>query len=118
MIPALQFGVLFSLIVFVTKASAAKLGSGAFLGTSLLGGLVDVATVIAPASDLIRAGKLNEAAGAIGVLLALASNAVLKIVLATISGTMRFAMLVAAAFAMWGAVGAGAWWIALKWLKI
>ena len=116
--PALKFGVLFTAIVFVTKASAAKLGAGAFLGTSLLGGLVDVATVIAPAADLIHAGKLAVGAGAIAVLLALGSNAVLKIVLAAMSGTVRFAMLVAAAFAMWAGIGAAAWFIAGIWLKI
>lgn len=118
LLPALKFGALFTAIVFVTKASAAKLGADAFLGTSLLGGLVDVATVVAPAADLMRAGKLAAGAGGIAVLLALASNAVLKIALAAISGTLRFAMLVAAAFAMWAVVGAGTWWIALRWLKI
>jgi uncharacterized membrane protein (DUF4010 family) len=113
LIPALQFGALFTAIVFVSKAASDRLGTGAFLGTSLLGGLVDVATVIAPAADLIRAHQLSLNSAGIAVLLALASNAALKVVLAALSGTLRFAMLVLASFVYWAIVGAGAWWVAV-----
>lgn len=112
--PALRFGLLFTAIVFVTKAAADRLGAGAFYGTSLLGGLVDVATVIAPAADLIRAHNISLNTANVAVLLALASNAVLKVVIAGLSGTRAFALRVTAAFALWAAVGAAAWWIALK----
>ena len=113
LMPALQFGVLFTAIVFVSKAASVRLGTGAFLGTSLLGGLVDVATVIAPAADLIRAHQLSLVSAGIAVLLALASNAALKVVLAALSGTLRFAMLVLASFVYWAVAGAAAWWIAV-----
>jgi uncharacterized membrane protein (DUF4010 family) len=113
LIPALQFGALFTAIVFVSKAASDRLGTGAFLGTSLLGGLVDVATVIAPAADLIRAHQLSLNSAGIAVLLALASNAALKVVLAALSGTLRFAMLVLASFVYWAIAGAGAWWVAV-----
>ena len=43
----------------MSKAASARLGPDAFLGTSLLGGLVDVATVIAPAADLMRRAPLS-----------------------------------------------------------
>ncbi len=111
LLPALQFGALFTAIVFVSKAASARLGSGAFLGTSLLGGLVDVATVIAPAADLVRAHELELGSAAIAVLLALASNAALKVVLAAMGGTARFAMLVLASFVLWAAAGTAAWWV-------
>ena len=72
-VPALRFGALFTAIVFVTKASAARLGAQAFYGTSLLGGLVDVATVIAPAADLLREPQRSRSnAAERAVLLALA----------------------------------------------
>ena len=112
--PALQFGVLFTVIAFVAKAAAAKLGPDAFLGTGLAGGLVDVATVIAPAADLMGAHRLATSTAAIAVLLALASNAVLKIALAAISGTLAFALRVSACFVLWAAAGWAAWWIASK----
>ena len=117
LLPALQFGALFTLIVFVSKAASARLGTGAFLGTSLLGGLVDVATVIAPAADLVRAHQLALSSAAIAVLMALASNAVLKVMLAAVSGTARFAMLVLSSFALWAITGAAAWWVAVTWLN-
>ncbi len=116
LMPALRFGLLFTAIVFVSKAATARLGAGAFLGTSLLGGLVDVATVIAPASDLMHAHRLSTSDAGIAVLLALASNAALKVVLAAISGTMQFALRVLASFVLWACAGAVAWWIAGRFL--
>jgi uncharacterized membrane protein (DUF4010 family) len=109
--PALRFGALFTAIVFITKAATASAGPGALYGTSLLGGLVDVATIIAPAADLMNTQRITTQTAAIAVLLALASNAVLKIVLAALSGTLGFTLRVAAAFALWAATGAAAWWI-------
>jgi uncharacterized membrane protein (DUF4010 family) len=103
--PALQFGALFTLVVFISKAAAARAGAQAFIGTSLLGGLVDVATVIAPASDLLTAGTIAVRAAAIAVLLALASNAALKAVLAAIAGTWTFVFWVTVTYLVWAAVG-------------
>ena len=112
--PALKFGALFTAVVFISKAAAARLGMQAFLGTSLLGGLVDVATVIAPAADLLKQSRIsmNEAEGA--VMLGLVSNAALKTALAASAGTVGFAMRVGLTFVGWAAVGGAAWWIALK----
>lgn len=103
--PALQFGALFTLIVFLTKAAAARAGAQAFFGTSLLGGLVDVATVIAPASDLLKSQALAARAAELAILLALASNAALKLALAAIRGTRAFASRLALVFVVWGAIG-------------
>jgi len=112
LMPALKFGALFTAVVFVSKAASARLGTGAFLATSLLGGLVDVSTVIAPAADLLRVHQLSLVSAGIAVLLALASNAFLKVVLAALSGTLRFAMLVLASFVFWAVAGVATWWIA------
>lgn len=113
--PALRFGLMFTGVVFLTKAAMARLGPNAFLGTSLIGGLVDVATVIAPASDLVRAQRLSLDTASIAVLAALGSNAILKIILAAVSGTRAFVLRVAGSFVLWAAVGAGAWWIERVW---
>ena len=112
--PALRFGALFTAVVFISKAAAAKVGTGAFDAIGLLGGLVDVATVIAPASDLVKANRLTMEVAGGAILLALVSNAVLKIAVAAMSGTVGFAVRVAAAFAVWGAVGAGFWFFVAK----
>ena len=108
--PALRFGALFTLIVFLTKAAAARAGAQAFLGTSLLGGLVDVATVIAPASDLVHSQALSVRAAELAILLALASNAALKIALAAISGTRAFVFRLTFPFLVWAAFGGLGYW--------
>lgn len=113
-LPALRFGAMFAGVVFLSKWASATLGSGAFYWTSLLGGLVDVSTVIAPAGDLLKNNSLTMATAEIAVLLALASNAVQKIMVAAAAGTRDFALRVTAVFALWAAVGAGTWFICLK----
>jgi uncharacterized membrane protein (DUF4010 family) len=113
-LPALRFGAMFAGVVFLSKWAAATLGSGAFYWTSLLGGLVDVSTVIAPAAELVKSQSIVLATAEIAVLLALAANAVQKIVVAIVSGTREFAWRVTAVFALWGAVGAGTWFLCLK----
>ncbi len=100
------------MIVFVSKAAAARAGQQAFMGTSLLGGLVDVATVVAPASDLIHSQAITVRTAEYAVLLALAANAALKVVLAAMSGTRAFVLRIAAAFIVWAAAAGVGLWIA------
>lgn len=113
-VPALKFGAMFAAVVFLSKWAAATLGTGAFYWTSLLGGLVDVSTVIAPAAELLKNNSMTLATAEIAVLLALAANAVQKILVAASSGTREFAVRVTAVFALWAAVGAGTWFISLR----
>jgi len=110
-VPALRFGALFTLIVFVTRVATARAGPGAFFGTSLLGGLIDVATVIAPAADLLHAQDISLRVAEIAVLLALASNGALKIILAVLSGTRRFAGWIVLAYLIWAGAGALGFWL-------
>ena len=107
--PALRFGALFILIVFITRLSLAKLGPGSFYWTSLIGGLVDVATVIAPAEDMLRSKTILANVAEAAVLLALVSNAILKIGVA-LSGTKAYRIRVVATFLLWAAAGLAAWW--------
>jgi len=112
--PALRFGALFTAVVFISKAASARAGAGAFEATSLLGGLVDVATVIAPAADLLRAGGITVAAAAIAVMLALGANAVLKVTIAALTGGLKFALGLLPPFIVWGASVALGLWIGLR----
>src|SRR3984957_761470 len=113
-LPALRFGAMFAGVVFLSKWAAATLGTGAFYWTSLLGGLVDVSTVVAPAAELLKTQSIALTTAVVAVLLALAANAVQKILVAVSSGTREFALRVAAVFALWAAVGAGTWFISLR----
>lgn len=112
--PALRFGAMFAGVVFLSKWAAATLGTGAFYWTSLLGGLVDVSTVIAPAAELLKTNSMTIVTAEIAVLLALAANAVQKILVAVSAGTREFALRVTVIFALWTVVGAGTWFICLK----
>ena len=75
---------------------------------------MDVSTVIAPAAELLQKNSMTMATAEIAVLLALAANAVQKILVAVSSGTREFALRVTAVFVLWAAVGAGTWFICLK----
>jgi uncharacterized membrane protein (DUF4010 family) len=66
---------------------------------------------VAPASDLLTAGTIVVRTAAVAVLLALASNAVLKAVLAAISGTRTFVLWVTLTYLVWGAAGVAGLWI-------
>jgi len=112
--PALQFGALFTAMVFISKAATARAGPQAFVATSLLGGLVDVATVIAPAADLLRTNGITLASAALAVMLALGSNAALKLVIALLAGTWRFAVGLLVPFVIWGGCVALGLWIGLR----
>jgi uncharacterized membrane protein (DUF4010 family) len=113
-LPALRFGAMFAAVVFLSKWAAAALGTGAFYWTSLLGGLVDVSTVIAPAAELLKNQSIAMTTAEIAVLLALAANAVQKILVAASAGTREFAWRVTAVFALWAVIGAGTTFICLK----
>jgi uncharacterized membrane protein (DUF4010 family) len=113
-LPALRFGAMFAGVVFLSKWAAATLGTGAFYWTSLLGGLVDVSTVIAPAAELLKSQSIALTTAEIAVLLALAANAVQKILVALSAGTREFAFRVTAVFVLWTAIGAGTLFICLK----
>ena len=111
--PALQFGALFSVILFLGKAAAAALGSGGIYLVSVLGGSADVDAVVLSSSDLLRAGAIPAAAAQPAILLALIANAVVKTLIAGCAGSARLAFRLAGAFALIFAAGALAWWIAV-----
>ena len=89
--PGIEFGTLFAFILFISKAASAELGPQAVLATSVLGGLVDVATVILSGSEMLASGHMDVKGASGNVLLALGANIVLKLVLAAGWGTREFA---------------------------
>jgi uncharacterized membrane protein (DUF4010 family) len=111
--PALRFGVLFTAAVFITKAAMARFGAAALYGTSLVGGLVDVSTVIAPAADMLRSNTIPVGLAEAAVLLALGSNAVLKILVA-MPGTRQYVRRVTGTFVLWAVVGGAVWRLTAK----
>jgi uncharacterized membrane protein (DUF4010 family) len=109
--PALRFGIMFTIVVFISKAATALLGASAFYATSLIGGLVDVATVIAPAGDLLKASRITVGTAELAVLLALLSNAILKVFITFSSGTRSIAWRATFTFTLWTIAAALGWWV-------
>jgi uncharacterized membrane protein (DUF4010 family) len=105
LLPALKFGALFATILFLSKAGAATFGGQAVILTGVVGGSVDVDAVSVSVAELFGAGRVSGADALLAVFAALISNAVLKTVLAATSGSIRFALRVAAGFAVMFAAG-------------
>ena len=109
LLPALQFGGLFALILLVTRVAAAGFGQSGFLLSSALGGSVDVDAVAVSTADFSAKGGIAPAAGALAVILALAANAVLKSALALSAAGWAFTRRLAEAFAVMIGAGILAW---------
>lgn len=110
--PALKFGAVFALILFFSKAGAAAWGGRGVYWTGALGGALDTDAVAVSAAELLSGGRLTAGGAWITVLLALASNAVVKTVIAFSAGGRAFGLRVAAGFAAMFAAGALGWWAA------
>jgi uncharacterized membrane protein (DUF4010 family) len=108
LIPALKFGLVFTAILFMTKWATAEWGSGgAPILAAAIGGAVDVDAVLVSLARLFQENQLDVASTRAGVMVALASNAVLKSVLAFTGGSAALGWRVVAGFAcMLGAGGA------------
>jgi uncharacterized membrane protein (DUF4010 family) len=107
--PALKFGAMFTVILLAGKAAAATMGTGAIYWTSVLGGSVDVDAVAVTMCDLVRDGRAPLGVASAAVMLALASNAVLKTGLAFYAGTRAFGWRVGSTFAVMLLTGAAVW---------
>jgi uncharacterized membrane protein (DUF4010 family) len=105
LLPALKFGALFTLILFAGKAAAAELGTGAVYWASIIGGSFDVDAVAVTLCDLVGGSRTSLDVAGAALLLALASNAVLKTALAFYAGTRAFGWRVAVMFAAMFAAG-------------
>ncbi len=76
--PALKFGLLFAAIRFAARFGVVELGAGGVYLTSVIAGSVDADSVVFSLSGMLNEGKLLQSPAAIGVLLSIAANFVLK----------------------------------------
>jgi uncharacterized membrane protein (DUF4010 family) len=105
--PALKFGAVFAAIRFASRFGVEALGASGVYITSALAGSVDADSVVFSLSGMLREGRLLQSPAAIGVLISIAANFVLKGAIAwTTAGgsfarrlTLGFALMTAAAVA-------------------
>jgi uncharacterized membrane protein (DUF4010 family) len=103
---ALRFGVVFAVVLLLTKAGKFYFGSSGQLVTAAIGGLIDADAVTVSVSQFYAAGTSTAANAIIGMVLAAAVNAIFKTGLAQTSRQLAFSGRIAAGFAIMFAAGA------------
>jgi uncharacterized membrane protein (DUF4010 family) len=92
---AFRFGILYALVLLVSRAMQLRFGDRGVLISSLLAGIADVDAITLSLADLSRSGELGAMTASRGILLAAISNTAVKsgIVLSTGSPGFRRIML-------------------------
>ncbi len=90
-LPTLKFGLFFVAIYFLSKLATEHLGSQGVLLASLVGGMASVSAVALSTANLVSAEAISAEYGVFSVLLGIAANAAMKLGLARLHGTPRFA---------------------------
>jgi len=105
---ALKFGVVFAVIVFLSKVATVQLGERGLFLASAVGGTVDADSVLVSIAELAGAGTINYQAGVAAILLAIFMNGLLKSGFAFFAGSRRFGWRMVAGFAVMFSPGAAA----------
>jgi uncharacterized membrane protein (DUF4010 family) len=103
--PALKFGVIFTIVLFLVRAGRAWLGESGQLITGALGGLLDVDAVTLSMAQFFGGGEGMAREAILTMLLAATTNAVFKSVLAQSSGQAAFYLRMIAGFVIMLAAG-------------
>ncbi|MDD3661885.1 MAG: DUF4010 domain-containing protein [Candidatus Dojkabacteria bacterium] len=104
--PALLFGLLFSVVVFLSKAMlAVGVGSYGFLALGLIAGMVDVDAITLSMSGLVSKGTVTDAVAWTTIVMAVVSNSFFKIMASRMFGSKRFFRRVGGALFVTAAIG-------------
>ncbi len=103
--PALEFGVVFMLVLGLSRYIQAVAGHQVQMVASFIGGLVDVDAVSLTQADAVRSGQLSPRPALWGIYFATAGNAFFKMTLAAMSRQPGFFLRVAAGFVLMLAAG-------------
>lgn len=97
--PALKFGAVLAVIIFLTKASTVIFGTHSLIWTSCIGGMMDVDAIAVTVADLFHAGQVDNRLAISSLLLAALMNAMFKTGIAFTTGSRRFGLKVGFTFA-------------------
>lgn len=84
---AIQFGILFGIIILIAKAADHWIGSAGIYLSSFLAGLADVDAITLSLSNLVGNGSLNTEVGTQGILVAAMANTAMKAGIAIVLGS-------------------------------
>jgi len=89
--PALQFGALFVVVLFVVRIAEVQFGDSGTLVASVLGGAVSATATALSIANLANQGALSASEAVLPILLAVTANALVKQALALVQGTRSYA---------------------------
>jgi uncharacterized membrane protein (DUF4010 family) len=104
--PALEFGVVFTIVLLVTRVAKHYAGYGGQMVVSAISGLVDVDAISLTLAGFVQAGTSAARDAVIGLTLAAGVNAIFKSAVAQASHQPAFYLRLMAGFAIMFAVGA------------
>jgi len=104
--PALKFGVVFTLVLFVARAAQSYLSYGGQMAVAAISGLVDVDAISLTLAGFVNAGSSTVRDAVIGMTLAAGVNAIFKSAIARTSHQPAFYLRLIAGFVIMFAVGA------------
>jgi uncharacterized membrane protein (DUF4010 family) len=104
--PALQFGVVFTIVLLIARVAKAYAGYGGQMAVSAISGLVDVDAISLTLAGFVQAGTSAARDAVIGMTLAAGVNAIFKSAVAQTSHQPAFYLRLMAGFAIMFAVGA------------
>jgi uncharacterized membrane protein (DUF4010 family) len=88
--PTLKFGIVFTIVLFLTRAAKHYLGTGGQIFASAISGLVDVDAISLTLAGFVQSGVSTARYAVIGLTLAAGVNAVFKSIVAQRSGHPPF----------------------------
>jgi uncharacterized membrane protein (DUF4010 family) len=104
--PALEFGVVFTIVMLVTRVAKHYAGYGGQMVVSAISGLVDVTAISVTLATFVQSGTSAARDAVIGLTLAHAVNAIFKSAVARTSRQPAFYLRLMAGFVIMFAVGA------------
>jgi uncharacterized membrane protein (DUF4010 family) len=111
---AIKFGIIFTVVIFVSKAATVYLGSGGTYVASLLAGLTDVDAITLSVANLAKESSLTTGVAATSVMLGVGANTLVKAGLAVGIGGWVFGRRILPAFLamlIGGGLGVAAMWM-------
>ena len=96
--PALKFGIVFTIVLFLTRAAKHYLGTGGQIFVSAISGLVDVDAISLTLAGFVQSGVSTVRYAVIGLTLAAGVNAIFKSIVAQRSGQPAFFLRLMAGF--------------------
>jgi uncharacterized membrane protein (DUF4010 family) len=96
--PALKFGAVLAVIIFLTKASTVIFGTHSLIWTSCIGGMMDVDAIAVTVADLYHKSQVDNRLAITSLLLATLMNAIFKTACAFTSGSKSFGLKVGFTF--------------------